>query len=386
MKITFKIKSLTIISLLVYSFSIGQVKISQHIQASTIASQEEKALYFIDFWATWCGPCIHASKYLESLQKEYPESFYVVSLSQESPELVKKYVAKHKVELAVAIDYDGETFTKNKISSLPYGILFNAEGEKLWEGHPSDFKSYHLDGYLETNKNQIAIDSFIKLQKYEDELLGVSIVDQVLSTPESSNKGFSFSEIENFDEDITTVQVSNKAGFLELEGSLQNIMSYVLNSYNDQVEIREHLNKYYKISFEEGTKAFSNKERYILKALKLKKKEEEKEGDAIVLDISEANFWDTNQIDWGSDNQKYLIGDSEIQADNVSLNEIKYHLSSVLELPIVFKGDYEDKESTLHDWQIHYKYFELMSSNLLDYGVLIEKKITTYPRYIYAGR
>jgi len=140
------------------------------------------------------------------------------------------------------------------------------------------------------------------------------------------------------------------------------------------------------VSFEEGTRAYTNKERYILKALKLKKIKSEKEGDVIVLDITEPKFWDTKQIDWGSGNQRYLIGNSEIQADNVTLNDITYKLSTLLEMPILFKGDNTDNEENLHDWQIHYKYFELMSSNLFDYGISVEKKVATYPQYVYAAK
>ena len=34
----------------------------------------------IDFWGTWCGPCIPAKKYLGSLQKQFPRDFYVISM------------------------------------------------------------------------------------------------------------------------------------------------------------------------------------------------------------------------------------------------------------------------------------------------------------------
>jgi len=315
-----KIKSLTIICLLMPFLFIGQIKILKNIRPSVLANKEEKALFFIDFWATWCGPCINASKYLESLQQQYPDKFYVISISKEGPEAISRFAEKHDMKLAVVADYDGETFSENEVTSLPYGILFNADGHKLWEGHPADFKYYHLNGYL------------------------------------------------------------------ELKGSLQSIIAYALNSSDNQIEIPSHLNKHYSVSFEEGTRAYTNKERYILKALKLKKIKSEKEGDVIVLDITEPKFWDTKQIDWGSGNQRYLIGNSEIQADNVTLNDITYKLSTLLEMPILFKGDNTDNEENLHDWQIHYKYFELMSSNLSDYGISVEKKVATYPQYVYAAK
>ena len=351
----------------------GQIRISEQIQTSTIARHHENALYFVDFWATWCGPCIHVSKYLETLQKQYSKDFYIISLSQESPEMVKQFMLKHNMELAVAIDYEGETFLKHKISSLPYGILFNAQGVKLWEGHPANLKAHHIEKYLRNNKKKVVVNSFIKLQEYKKQAVAKEFL--------KLENDFHFFETSLSNEEMASVQVINKDGFLELKGTLQNIMAYILSSNKKQIEIPEYLNKQYYMLFKEGTEAFKNKETYIVEELKLNRVNTEKEGNAIVLNIvSPSKLWDTEQINWGIGNQKYLIGDTDIQADNVTLGEMAYQLSYVLDTPVVFSSDY--KNSDLHDWQIHYKYYELMSSNLFDYGIEVDKRMIKYPQYI----
>jgi len=339
---------LCLLFVLVPMLFFGQIHISNKIKESSIATTEDNALYFIDFWATWCGPCIHVSKYLESLQKQFPENFYILSLTKENEDVVNRFMDKNNMELAVAIDFEGETFTAHNISTLPYGILFNAEGKKLWEGHAADLKSHNIASYLRTNKNTISV----KLE-----------VDPGI------NSG---------------IQMITKNGYLEIEGRLQDILAYALHSNKSQIKIPNAINKYYKMSFEEGSKAFLNKESYISRALKLKEKAFEKEGEVLFLSIDNPSFWDTNQIDWGIGNPKYLIGDSDIKADNTSLNDVVYQLSFLLETPIVFNETYEDEG--LHDWQIHYKYFEFMANNLEEYGIKIEKKVTTYPEYVYRAR
>lgn len=352
----------------------GQINISNKVQESSIVTTQENALYFVDFWATWCRPCIHVSKYLESLQKQYPEKFYILSLSQESPEVVNRFMTKHEIGLAVALDYDGQTFTENNISSLPYGILFNAEGKKLWEGHAADLKPYNIEGYLESNKKTVSVNTFFKLKKYKEQ---AEIVKPIIR-----KKDFDFLEIKNEGEIFSNLQVIHKAGYIELNGNLQDIIAYALKSNKNQVEIPAHLNKYYSLYFKEGTEAFNDKEFYILKALKLERTNSEREGEVFVFDVKSPNFWDTSQIDWGVGNPKYLIGDSEIQADNVSLNDIAYQLSYLLEKPVVFNNKNDDDK--LHDWQIHYKYFELMSSNLNEYGIKVKKELVAYPHYVYS--
>lgn len=359
------------IFILLFSFysAFGQVKVSQIISKSELAKSDENALYFIDFWATWCNPCIHVSRYLETLQSQYPNNFYVLSLSQESPEVVTKFLTRHNLKLAVGIDFDGETFKKYNIYSLPQGVLFNAKGEKLWEGHPANFKKQHLETFLKKNKDVIGVNSFFKTEAY-----AVSNVD---SEPIDFND-FEYHIIEDFG-DLETIQIIENDSYIELSGSLQKILSFAYGVFYKQINISDADNKSYSMRFTKGSRASKNMKRTIFKALKLNSKQDELTGDVLTIVFNTANFWDTSQFNWEGNNQKFLIGDSEIQADNVTFNDVLYKVSNLIKKPILVNGKYE--EDTLHDWQIHYKYYELMVSNFQDYGVQVSNKNMNYPVY-----
>ena len=255
------IKKLLICSLLFLCpiILLGQIKVSEKIQDSYIAVQDENALYFVDFWATWCMPCIHVSKYLESLQKQHPDNFYILSLSQENPEIVKRFMKKHKIDLAVAIDYNGETFQKNNIQSLPYGILYNAKGKKLWEGHPAEFKAHHIEKFLRENKKKIAVNRMFKSQTYKK---------TVVSKIESDKEDFEYSKINK--EELIALQIIKRRRYLEVKGTLQDILAYSFNVFKNQIKIPSALNKTYKMSFKFKTDAYLNMPKTILEALKLK--------------------------------------------------------------------------------------------------------------------
>ncbi|PQV47908.1 thiol-disulfide isomerase/thioredoxin [Jejuia pallidilutea] len=364
-----KAKSLITLFLLLPMFFFGQIRISETIKTSSIASETENALYFVDFWATWCGPCIAVAKQLSSLQRQYPKDFYIMSLTQENPDVVKRFMKKHNVDLAVAIDYKGETFSRYNISSLPYGVLFNAKGEKLWEGHPADFKTFHIEGYLSTNKQRISADKMFKLQSYKP----VSIQKEVALKHDF--------EIIEADAPIANLQIVKTPEFLELTGSLKHIMAYANNVYKNQVNIPAKLNQIYRVRFKYNTEASKNKGATILKYLKLKQDSKLVHGELLFFNLSTSHFWDINQINWGNDTPNFLIGDSDIKADNVSLNQVNYQLANLLEIPIVTNN--ETIANELHDWEVHYKYFDLMASGLKDtYGIEIEKKISEYPEFI----
>lgn len=89
------------------SQSFSQVKISELLQKSDYHSETSKQkLFMIEFWATWCGPCITVSDYLDVLQEQYIKDLYILSISEETPETVKKFLSKRPTRFATAIDYE----------------------------------------------------------------------------------------------------------------------------------------------------------------------------------------------------------------------------------------------------------------------------------------
>lgn len=345
-------------------FGYGQIRFSEMIQGSKYATDSEASLFFIDFWATWCGPCVYAGEYLSVLQKQYPNRFYVVSLSEENPDIVKRFLKKHPTDLAVAIDYKGETFDANNTRTLPYGLLINAQGKVLWTGNPTDFKRTELDKFLSQNTKQRRIEKVLKVEAIEE----VYEADYVPTLDIEINR------LKNETHDML---VKNDIGdYLQYKGTLKSIISKEYKILEQQLEISPELNKTYEVYVKKGIPAAIQ----ILEELKLDLYHTEKEAELLVLDISNINYWDTNQIDWGIDAAEYLIGDSQIQADNVTFKDVMYELSTALNLPIITKGAVADESK--HDWQIHYKFYNLMLSDLEGtYGIKAMKERGNYKVY-----
>ena len=47
------------------------LKATKWVQGSEVASLEKGKVYVVEFWATWCGPCIVMMPHLGDLQREY---------------------------------------------------------------------------------------------------------------------------------------------------------------------------------------------------------------------------------------------------------------------------------------------------------------------------
>ena len=67
-----------------------------------------KPLIFIDFWATWCAPCIHSMSHTEILEKEYGENILFLYLSDETESKVAQFMKDKKKYFISGIDETGK--------------------------------------------------------------------------------------------------------------------------------------------------------------------------------------------------------------------------------------------------------------------------------------
>ena len=360
--------SLIIICILTATYSYSQIKVSEFIQDSEIASPESNKLFFVDFWATWCGPCIIAKEHLGVLQKQFPSDFYIVSLTKENPLTVERFLKKKPTDLAVAIDYYGETFKDYNVKVLPAGVLFNANGKVLWQGGAPDLKKETVSKFLRQQRSTASLESFFNVIATTEESITEYIPKEAL-------------EIKSLATSSKGIEVVDNDKYLKLTGSLKSVVGYLAKIYKNQIVLEEDLDTNYDVYFKKPFNANENLAYKLFTQMNLGVERTYTEGEGISFSIETPKFWDTNQINWGKNNAKYLIGDSQIKADNVSLKDIAYQLAYVLDMPVIVP-DNNELNLTLHDWDFHYKFFQLMQSDLEDnYGIKAEKKTVSYPVY-----
>ncbi len=89
----------------------------------------------VNFWATWCGPCVREMPSLDRLQARLGgDRFAVVALSQDRKgwEAIDPFVARAGLErLAVFHDAKGKTARALGIRALPTSVLFGPDGREI---------------------------------------------------------------------------------------------------------------------------------------------------------------------------------------------------------------------------------------------------------------
>ena len=98
-----------------------------------LADHVGKDVVVIDFWTTFCQPCVGALEHLQqSYVKHKGEGFVVLGVSMDPPETagqVPAFVRTHGLSFPVVHDGDSRvTELYNKKSSAPYQVLIARDG------------------------------------------------------------------------------------------------------------------------------------------------------------------------------------------------------------------------------------------------------------------
>jgi thiol-disulfide isomerase/thioredoxin len=89
-----------------------------------------KNVIMLDYWATWCGPCIMAMPDIASVANKYKDQglvFYGVNVG-EDPDTVKEFLANMNLDIPIAMDFDRKIQRSFEGKYLPLTILIGKNG------------------------------------------------------------------------------------------------------------------------------------------------------------------------------------------------------------------------------------------------------------------
>jgi len=87
----------------------------------------------INFWATWCVPCVRELPALQRFAREHAaRGWHVIALAVDQPVPVLEFVARLKLELTVAMaGVDGLEWQRaagNSSGGLPFSVVLDGQG------------------------------------------------------------------------------------------------------------------------------------------------------------------------------------------------------------------------------------------------------------------
>jgi peroxiredoxin len=86
----------------------------------------------LDFWATWCAPCVQSLPELEAWHRRYgPLGLTVVGVSVDGPRnfaRVRPFVASRGLTYPIVLDRDGRLQQSYQVLAVPTAILIDTTG------------------------------------------------------------------------------------------------------------------------------------------------------------------------------------------------------------------------------------------------------------------
>lgn len=128
-----------------------RISVDRWLKGAPVYKYERGRVYVVEFWATWCTPCIASIPHLTELQKKYPNVTIIGVTASEQPSRAnlddrltkaESFVAKQGARMDYTVAYDGNGFMWSnwmvpaQRGGIPSTFIVGPEGRIEWIGHP----------------------------------------------------------------------------------------------------------------------------------------------------------------------------------------------------------------------------------------------------------
>jgi thiol-disulfide isomerase/thioredoxin len=127
------------------------ITVEEWIKGEPVPSFEPGNVYLVEFWGTWCGPCIKNIPHLSRLQKEFGgQGLIVIGVAShefKGRETLLDFMKQRGDEMAYRVAFDSDQSmerdwdtggAKETQFRLPLSFVIDRGGRVRFVGHPDD--------------------------------------------------------------------------------------------------------------------------------------------------------------------------------------------------------------------------------------------------------
>ncbi len=332
--------------------------------------EKQKPLIFVDFWATWCAPCVASMPHTQHLQDLYGGDVLFVYVNNEPSNKTKTFLERKKFTLNALVDNKRKSIDEFGIVAIPRSFLLDSKGNVLWTGKPTEMTKSLLESYIYNYNEQGDAKRFVKYSmgdenenwKKYDYHIGLKyiksdkIVDEVYEhTDDSFYVSGSFNYIVSYAFDIP--------------------LNHIVNQFSD---------KYFKFTcindnedvFKQAIKSFL-KANYHFKI----KRENKKQLVYKVKETGTEDFMSNQLYNYEKGDAQYIQTDYSIQIDNATIKQMLDILTKLTPYTFIYTGS----NKKVFDWSITFTDKDMLLQQLrdeLDFKIKEKERKVSYYKVV----
>jgi thiol-disulfide isomerase/thioredoxin len=103
------------------------------LPAAVKLAELQGKLVYLDFWASWCGPCRQSFPWMNEMQARYgARGLKVVAVNLDARrEDADKFLAEVPARFAIAFDAKGDSAKRYAVKGMPTSVLIGPTGQVL---------------------------------------------------------------------------------------------------------------------------------------------------------------------------------------------------------------------------------------------------------------
>ena len=126
----------TLLSFSALAVEVGQVAPDfdlPGVKGAVKLSDYKGKVVYVDFWASWCGPCKQSFPWMNDMQSRYSgKGLNLVAVNvDQKPEDAKTFLNDNAAKFTVAYDQGGKTPKAYAIKGMPTSVLIGTDGKVL---------------------------------------------------------------------------------------------------------------------------------------------------------------------------------------------------------------------------------------------------------------
>ncbi|SMG47989.1 Thiol-disulfide isomerase or thioredoxin [Marivirga sericea] len=138
---------------------IEKIEFTDYIENTPDSKEFNKKFKVLEFWATWCKPCLEAVPHLNELKSAFndEDDLVFLSVTYEAPEKTQKVLERIKFETIVVSDQTKKIHNDLNIEYkgmmiLPRTVLIDNSNKIIWYGTPTELSAEIIRKFLKNEK------------------------------------------------------------------------------------------------------------------------------------------------------------------------------------------------------------------------------------------